>query len=180
MKWIKWRGRKIRITWLPQHILTEIREMRIKRICRDKPSRLFYSKKLKTYLYPKLSPPESGDISYMLSEMVRGGLHYGYELFPGEEGNHSHAFDGVLQDVYEYPFWFVPRDEAEFSKQELKMIKQVRSSSLAELEFYPDLRWEKLNDLVTNTAWDSTGKQTEIKNQEALDKLMAHLGLDKK
>lgn len=97
------------------------------------PSKIYYDKKYKTYITPKLIE-ERGCSIYVCAEIAKTGLIYHFNL--NEERNHAHVIDEVLLEAYNHSeqFSIDEQYEAEYSKQELtfiyKMVEQGKNDRI--------------------------------------------------
>lgn len=89
-----------------------------------KPPKLYYDLRYRTYISP-VKLEEEGDISWVCSELAGTGLIYKYRL--GKEETHTHGFEGVLQEAYNYAEIFsIPEEyRDQYSAQELRFLEKL-------------------------------------------------------
>ncbi len=99
------------------------------------------NKSLHKFIYPQyiinedcwiVSTPtglEKGCIEYVLSELCHRGLCYGYSI--ANERNHSHTFQGVLEELVKHPKEFsIMGFEDAYSSQEKFFIETAKAELL--------------------------------------------------
>ena len=96
-------------------------KIRLKNVYKYKP---FYDKFSKTYrVFFKDRPDEEGNIEYVVSEYIHGGLYYPFDIAGIHD--HEHTFSGVLDTIMRYNgigFRLRDEDKVFYSKQELNML----------------------------------------------------------
>lgn len=100
------------------------RQRYLRRTYAGKPPKIYYDRRCQVYISPaKLS--EDGDILWVCSELAGTSLLYEYCL--GEQETHTHGFDGVLRDAYDYAETFsIPeRCREQYSAQELDLLDKL-------------------------------------------------------
>ena len=75
-------------------------------------------------------PDEEGDLLYVASEFIKGGLIYRYNIRQTQKhgiNGHAHSFEGVLQAVLNDPDGFtIAGFEPDYSAQEIEMLKSFK------------------------------------------------------
>lgn len=89
----------------------------------NKEPKIYYDKKMKQYVTPKLLGERSESLIYVCSEIARDSLYYGYSI--DKKHHHAHTVEDVFEDAYNYSQIFVIEDEEAFSKQELRLIYKL-------------------------------------------------------
>lgn len=75
-------------------------------------------------------PDEEGDLLYVVSEFIKSGLIYRYNIQQTQKqgiNGHAHSFEGVLQAVLNNPDSFtIDGFEPDYSAQEIEMLKAFK------------------------------------------------------
>lgn len=115
--------RKLRVGlyWRIRYRIEEIsNRIRLRNVEKYKP---FYDERSKTYrVFFHDRPDEEGCIEYVVSEYIRGGLCYFFDI--NGKHNHEHTFEGVLDSIMRSNGGFSVREEDQkyYSEQELRML----------------------------------------------------------
>lgn len=88
-----------------------------------KEAKVYYDKKMKKYVNPKLLDERSSSVIYVCSEIARDSLYYGYSI--NHKHHHAHTIDEVFEDAYNYAETFQIEDESDFSQQELRILYKL-------------------------------------------------------
>lgn len=89
----------------------------------NREAKIYYDKKIKQYVNPKILQERSSSLIYVCSEIARDSLYYGYSIH--NKHHHAHTIDEVFEDAYNYSETFAIEDEEAFSKQELRLIYKL-------------------------------------------------------
>ena len=89
----------------------------------DNESKIYYDKKMKQYVNPKVLDERSASLIYVCSEIARDSLYYGYSI--DNKHYHAHTIDEVFEDAYNHAETFEIEDEEAFSQQELRIIYKL-------------------------------------------------------
>jgi len=74
---------------------------------------------------------EEGDLLYVVSEYVRGGLYFPFSYGPDGARDHEHEFELVIQSLLYDPKTFsIEGYEEYYSAQELKLLKAIQDKLL--------------------------------------------------
>ena len=94
------------------------------------PSKIYYDKKFKTYVNPKLLIQYDyewgwGSIEYLSAELINFNVFYNYKI--DGENRHGHDISEVFRDSYnESEKFFIPaKYENQYSQQELNEINKL-------------------------------------------------------
>lgn len=101
------------------------------------PSKIYYDRKFKTYVNPKIID-ERGCLEYICSETVCDGVFYNYQI----EGKdvHAHVISEVFIDAYNCAETFlIPKDyEYQYSIQELNFINKLVNQGKIDRKYLED------------------------------------------
>lgn len=89
---------------------------------------IYYDKKFRVYINPRIPIERSSSLVYVCCETVRDGIIYNYVI----EGRytHAHMIDEVFKDAYNYAESFEILDEQQYSNQELNLIKKLKNQGM--------------------------------------------------
>ena len=94
-----------------------------KRKYATKVPKIYYDKKFRVYVNPKVLEEKDSCLEYVCSETVRYSLIYIYSI-KGKD-THAHTITEVFKDAYNYAETFKILDEDQYSKQELELINKL-------------------------------------------------------
>lgn len=96
----------------------------------NREAKIYYDKKMKQYVNPKILDERSSSLIYVCSEIVRDSLYYGYSI--DNKHHHAHTIEEVFEDAYNYAETFEIEDEEVFSTQELRLIYKLIQKGIEE------------------------------------------------